>query len=109
MSKARMKTTADASSLAGIVKAYLRERGHCPPDELQSFADEADLEAAVARAARAERPNGKRYNHQRRLTAVAIAAMQANLVAADFKDVSTFHDLWVLVKEKIGGVPGVGE
>ena len=110
MSGACVKPAKQRLSLGAIARAYLREQPRCEPnDELQSFADEATLEVAVARACRAERPDGRRYHHQRRLPAAVLRAMAANLRAADVAPAASFDALHEVVRNRIGRIPGVGE
>lgn len=92
-----------------ILRTYEREyRDRCQA-ELDSFADERTFEAAVSRAARAVRPDGKRYAHQRRIPGHVLAAADASLRKARLKRCSTFHELFVAVRESIGCLPGIGE
>ncbi|HME68350.1 MAG TPA: hypothetical protein VKM54_00560 [Myxococcota bacterium] len=96
-------------SLAAIVRAYQR---HCRPralEELNSFRCEPTLRAAVQRAALAQKPDGRRYDHQRRLSKGTLEEVCRRLSGEDLRRCRDFDQLHATVKDLVGGVAGVGE
>jgi hypothetical protein len=72
-------------SLEAVIRAYQQRNLAKAERELRSFAEEPTLESAVARAALAQRFNGKRwvrYDHQRRIPRHALEAAREALLAA---------------------------
>lgn len=81
-------------NLQAIVRAYVRE---CRPRleaQLHSFAHEPTLASAVARAALARSPEGKRYSHQHRIKLATLREAQRRLSAIDLSHKRTFEDLY---------------
>ncbi len=94
--------------LAAIVRAYEARHRSRSQAELASFAAEPTLEAAVRRAGLAQRKNGKRYDHQRRLPRAVLQAASAALTHARLADAGNFDNLQCLVQNAIGRIQGVG-
>lgn len=95
--------------LAAIVRAYRRL---CRPgaiEELESFRREPDLEAAVERAALAQRPDGKRYDHQRRLSRDVLKEVRRRLAPSAIRRCDDFDQLHAELEGRIGSIRGVGE
>jgi hypothetical protein len=78
-------------------------------EELESFRGEPTLDAAIERAAHARRPDGKRYDHQRRLTETALREAYLRLRQLDLSSCRSFDELHELVAASIGSIPGVGD
>jgi len=96
-------------SLAAIVRAYQR---HCRPralEELNSFRCEPTLPAAVQRAGLAKKPDGRRYDHQRRLSKETLEEACRILSGEDFRHCRDFDELHATVEDLLCGVAGVGE
>jgi len=96
-------------TLADIVAAYKDHHRRRLRDELASFRKERSLASAVARAARAERPDGKRYDHQRRIKKEALRQVGATLLGNSFHGCADFASLHERVRKTIGDIHGVGE
>jgi hypothetical protein len=95
-------------NLADVVRMYRRECGPRTDRELGSFAQEPTVARAVRRAGLAQRPDGKRYDHQRRLSRATLRTMATLLQRAPLSGCRSFHDLYERVAGIIGSVPGVG-
>jgi hypothetical protein len=59
-------------TLAFIVRDYIRKIRPCPQVEIDWFARQPTLRAAITNAAMAINSRGKRYSHQRRLKRIAL-------------------------------------
>jgi hypothetical protein len=99
----------NGSSLPAIVRAY---RTHHQPqalDEFESFRAEPSLRAAVTRAALAQRPNGKRYDHQRRIRTETLCQVQCALLGLPLQHCRSFHELYMSISTAISPIRGAGE
>ncbi len=97
-------------NLGAMVRAYEARHRARSREELASFAAEPTLDAAVRRAGLAQRPDGKRYDHQRRLPlAVVLQVATCQLEHARFDRAADFDELHRLVDKAIGSIRGVGE
>lgn len=92
-----------------IVRDYVALHRAKANDELTAFRNEPSLKAALERAGMAKRPDGKRYDHQRRLPAVVLRAATAELLRAPLTAANDFNDLHRRVKNAIISIRGVGE
>jgi hypothetical protein len=97
------------TTLAEIVSAYRREYQPGARAELVYYASLPSLREAVLRAARAERPNGKRHDHQTRIRRRALQQVQRVLGEATFRSFTNFQDLHEFLSAAIGTIPGIGE
>jgi len=95
--------------LATIVRAYIARHRPGSRDELRGFRDELSLSDAIKRAGMAQRRDGKRYSHQRRLQVVVLRAATAGLQRARLNAATDFDDLHRRVEKTIGSLVGVGE
>lgn len=98
-------------SLDEIVARYLVDFAPAEELELEWFARQRTLSDAVRLAGRAERPYGKRFNHQRRIPKVALTEA-ARLLLSELESIErvrSFHELFRLVQRTIGEIPGIGE
>ena len=96
-------------TLAAVVRAYVANHRAKAADELDGFRIEPSLPAAIERAGMAQRRDGKRYDHQRRLSREVLRTATAALHRASLADAKNFADLHRRVKEALGRVSGVGE
>jgi hypothetical protein len=97
------------SSLSTIVRAYrMRSRARAI-EEYESFRKERSLRAAVERAALAQRPDGKRYDHQRRLSAATLHQVRRVLLETSLRHLGSFHELHAAIRDSISPIRGVGE
>jgi len=95
--------------LDAIVRQYIRDYRPRVEAELQSFALEPTVQAAVARAALARTPEGKRYSHQSRITRPVLAEARERLVGMRFGREPSFENLDSAVHSAIGSISGAGE
>lgn len=95
--------------LVAIVRAYKMRFRRNTQEELGSYAAEATLAAAVRRASLAQRPDGRRYDHQRRLPMAVLREASDRLEGARLEVARDFGELHHLVEQAIGLIPGIGE
>ena len=95
--------------LATIIRAYISRYRPGTRDELAGFRDERNRAAAIKRAGMAERSDGKRYSHQRRLPKALLKAATAELQRAKLGTATDFDDLHNRVERAIGCFVGIGE
>lgn len=96
-------------TLEAVVQTYLET---CQPRleaQLCTFASEPTLQSAVARAALAETPGGKRYKHQHRIKRVVLQAILRLLLEIDLSRMRSFYELHTAIDQASGSVRGVGE
>jgi hypothetical protein len=67
------------------------------------------LRAAVERAAPAQRPDGKRYDHQRRLSGATPQQARRVLLELSLQHCQFFHELHTAICEATSAIRGVGE
>ena len=96
-------------NLAAIVRAYVIHIRGKSQDELSSFFKEPTISSAVSRAGLAQRPDGKRYDHQRRLRPAVLREAAKQLERANLADSADFDDLHHAIEQAIGPIPGIGE
>lgn len=99
-------------SLDAAVRAYQQRAVHKGALELEGFAKEPTIQAAVSRAGLAERFNGKRwvrYDHQRLIPRHALEAARERLLAAPLARCTTFHELFLAVDAAIRNIKRIGE
>jgi hypothetical protein len=96
-------------TLTKIVRAYVRGYRQLAQSEIDFYAVLPSLGEAVRRAARAERPDGKRHGHQTRIRRSAIREAERRLARLDLRKLQDFHELHSLIAEAIGHVSGIGE
>lgn len=92
-----------------IVRDYVALHREKANDELIAFRNEPSLKAALKRAGMAKRPDGKRYDHQRRLPAIVLRKATAELLRAPLTKANDFNNLHRCVKNAISSIRGVGE
>lgn len=95
-------------TLQSVVRAYRQRHRPRARAELDFYASLPSLGEAVLRAARAERPDGKRHDHQTRIRRSAIQEVQRRLARLNLSRARDFHDLHTRIDAAIGPVPGIG-
>ena len=63
----------------------------------------------MARASRAERPDGKRHDHQRRIAGKALEQVGPRLDGTSWHAFESFFDLHAFLEGRIGTLPEIGE
>lgn len=103
------KGRAGPGTLQEIVAAYRKYCQRGAKAEQDYYANLPTLEEAIERAARAERPDGKRHDHQRRLSRSSLEQVRKNLSKTAIQSCETFGDLHSLIERTIRPVRGIGE
>jgi hypothetical protein len=100
-----------ARSYEEIVDWYLTDHAMDEERELEWFISQPTLADAVRRAGLAERPFGKRFDHQRRIRRGVLPECAERLSAElqRIKRVQSFHELLELVEDTIGNIKWAGE
>jgi hypothetical protein len=106
---AAIRRMPQVSNLAVIVRAYVKNNRPRALEELARFEHDATLHAAVERAGMARRPDGKRYDHQRRIPCALLRIATSRLHRAPLAIARDFHSLFDMVQETIGPIDGIGE
>lgn len=97
--------------LAAVVRHYKAKYRARAKLELDSFRAEKSLGAAIARAALAAKPDGRRYSHQRRLKPEDLARSAEKLATriAAIERAQNFGILLDEIKSAVGHLAGLGE
>src|SRR5882762_597442 len=98
-------------NLRAVVRHYRMNHARNSEAELDSFRRETTLSAAVARAAIAKTPDGRRYSHQHRLKEADLAEA-AKVLGRSFErleEVTNFAKLHALLCAALGSRKGLGE
>ena len=100
-----------ARSVEEIVDWYLTDCSTDEERELEWFASQPTLADAVIQAGLAERPFGKRFNHQCRIRRGVLPECARRLDAElqRIKRAQTFHELFEIVESTIGNIKWAGE
>ncbi|MEK6285973.1 MAG: hypothetical protein AABO57_09560 [Acidobacteriota bacterium] len=96
-------------TLEAVVQSYRETCQSRLEAQLRTFGDEPTLQSAVARAALAETPDGKRYSHQRRIKRVVLREMRRRLLEIGFSKLRSFDEIHNAVDQAIGSIRGVGD
>lgn len=96
-------------SLVAVVRAYCRDYQQGARAELEYYANLPTIEEAVARASRAERPDGKRHDHQRRVRGEALRKVARSVEGTSWQVFRRFSQLHSYLESCIGAIPGIGE
>jgi hypothetical protein len=91
------------------VRHYIRNHRVRAKAEMDYHAALPSVAEAKRRAGRAERPDGKRHDHQTRITRTAIRRASEVLAQLRVQRCRNFAELHELLEETIGALPGVGE
>jgi|SRR6185437_5545027 len=98
-------------TLDEIVEDYIRYERPGAREEMQEFADEDSLSAAIRRAALCKTKDGKRHQHQRRIPGELLEDVEARLQSirrklSNAKNFAVLHDF---IENEIGELKGIGE
>jgi hypothetical protein len=80
-------------------------------EQLDWFHRQPSLEDAISTASRAVDWRGKRFRHQTRITRAALSKAEKVLLdqCEALRNSSSFHELWLQIKNALAQVPGLGE
>jgi hypothetical protein len=97
--------------LKAITRTYIRKIRPRAQAEIDWFAHQPSLDAAIEKAALAVNSRGKRYSHQRRLTREALKEALGNLLekADAMEQARDFDALFGLVGAAVKPIHGLGE
>jgi hypothetical protein len=96
-------------TLDEIVEDYIRYERPGAREEMQEFADEDSLSAAIRRAALCKTKDGKRHQHQRRIPGELLEDVEARLQSirrklSNAKNFAVLHDF---IENEIGELKGI--
>lgn len=97
------------TTFAGVVRAYREYHRRGAKAELDYYANLPSLKEAIVRAGWAERPDGKRHDHQTRLQRRALREVEQTLLRVMPRRFKNFDDLHELLAREIGPISGIGE
>jgi hypothetical protein len=105
------KTHGGHTMLKAIVRTYVREIRPRAQAEIDWFAHQPSLNAAIEIAALAVNSRGKRYSHQRRLTKAALKQAFRTLLdeSGAIEQARDFDELFGIVGAAVKPIPGIGE
>jgi hypothetical protein len=100
----------ELASYADVVDAYINNHRREAKSLLCFYRSFQSLEQAIEYAALCKLPSGNRHPHQRRIPKPALPEAERRLhtCAAELRKCKSFAELHALVRERIGGVPGIG-
>lgn len=98
-------------TLKAIARTYLRRVKPRAQREIDWFAHQPSLDAAIEKAALAVNSRGKRYSHQRRLKKAALKQALRTLLSESeaMEQTRDFDDLFRIVGVAVKPIPGIGE
>ena len=96
-------------SFAAIARDYVRRHRPKTIRELQYFRDCRTFEEALTRAGLAQRPDEKRWSHQRRIPRAALEHATRRLRQGQLRSARSFADLIARVNAAVRSVRGIGE
>jgi hypothetical protein len=97
--------------LKAIVRTYIRKIRPKAQTEIDWFAHQPSLDAAIEKAGLAVNSRGKRYSHQRRLTKVALKQAFRALLdeSGKIEKARDFDELLKIIHMAVKPIPGIGE
>lgn len=97
--------------LEAIVRTYVRKIRPRAQAEIDWFAHQPSLDAAIEKGALAINSRGKRYSHQRRLTKVALRQAFRTLLdeSGAIGKARDFDELFRTIHAAVKPIPGIGE
>lgn len=97
--------------LEAIVRTYIRNIRPHAQAEIDWFAHQRSLDAAIEKAALAVNSRGKRYSHQRRLTKAALKEALRNLLEKSdaIGQACDFDTLFRIIRATVKPIHGIGE
>jgi hypothetical protein len=98
-------------NLKAIARAYICKIRPRAQAEIDWFAQQPSLDAAIEKAPLAVNRKGKRYSHQRRLKKASLKAALRSLLDASgaMQQASDFDELFKLIGTAVEPIPGIGE
>ena len=96
-------------SFAAIVRDYVRRHRPKTTRELRYFRDLRTFEEALTQAGLAQRPDEKRWSHQRRIPRAVLEQATRRLHQAQLRSARSFADLIARVNAVVRSVRGIGE
>lgn len=96
-------------TLRAIVRSYRVYDRPRAIEEAESFRNERTVRGAVRRAALAQRPDGKRYEHQRRLSRTTLHRVRRVLLPVPLQRCRSFDELHSAIERAVSQIRGVGE
>lgn len=96
-------------SFAAIVSDYIRRHRPKTTRELRYFRGLRTFEEALTRAGLAQRPDGRRWSHQRRIPGAVLEQATRRLHQAQLRRTRSFADLIARVNAAVRSVHGIGE
>jgi hypothetical protein len=96
-------------TLEKLVRVYRRFHQPAARAELAYYGSLPTLREAIGRAGRAERPDGKRHDHQTRIRRRALAEAANRLKRLPLTGARRFHDLHSAIDQALGSIDGIGE
>ena len=99
------------NTLRHVVSHYIIYRRERSTKELRWFAIQRTLDDAVSLAARAKKPSGKRFSHQRRIPMSVLSESEHRLlrILPALRQARSFEKLHKLVSLQIQPIKGIGE
>ncbi len=97
--------------LTQIVSDYIANKRAKAEAERRWFVIQPTLEDAISKAARAIKPSGKRFGHQRRIPESVLRQSERALLDSvpSLQSARTFEELHRVISSTIGDIPGIGE
>jgi hypothetical protein len=97
--------------LPGVVRHYRAEFQADAARELRFFAIQRSFEDAISKAAMAQRPDGKRFSHQRRIPKSALEESRRRLLRARSRlaNATDFDTLLKIIEDTIGPIHRIGK
>jgi hypothetical protein len=94
-----------------IIRHYKLHHAHNEESEINCFRRQPSLEAAIDLAARAKDDQGNHYSHQNKIPRTAYPEARRRLLEHhdEIQRCKSFHELWLLLKEILEPIPGIGE
>jgi hypothetical protein len=94
------------SNLSAIVRAYITRYRRDAEKELRWFAIQPTLSDAVSLAALAQRPSGKRLDHQRRIPRAVLEQSRWRLLRTikRLEGAASFEEFYNIVESRIGDI-----
>jgi len=94
-----------------IIRSYSINSRPRKEVEFNWFRRQSSIESAIISATEAKDERGKQYSHQRRIDKNAIREAKTILLenADDIKKSKSFHHLWLLIRDLIKPISGIGD
>lgn len=105
----RKVPTSKLMTYQAIAEDYIHNHRDGASRVLKFYALQRGLKDAIAKAAFALLPSGKRHPHQYRIRRAVLVEVQVRLCNIEFRQLQTFAELHSIVARAIGDIPGAGE